>query len=276
MNIQLIAQNLSSDYFVTTWTTANQGDFYDNQITIPIHEGSTYNYNVDWNNDGIFDEFGITGSVTHAFDSPGTYTIRISGDFPRIYFLGAGDSNKIVSIDQWGTQVWTSMAYAFYSCQRIHGNANDVPDLSNVTDMSYMFFLSDNFNQNINDWDISNVTYMERTFSQARGFNQPLDNWSTSNVTNMRDMFYGATIFNQNLNSWNTSNVIDMKGMFFVTDNFNGQIGNWDTSNVTNMRYMFHKAYDFNQPIGNWDTSSVTDMKYIFSYASSFNQNIGN
>ena len=275
ISLPLIAQTLSSEDFVTTWTTSNQGASNDNQITIPIHEGSNYNYNVDWNNDGIFDELGITGRVTHTFPSPGTYTIRISGDFPRIYFMGSGDSNKIVSIDQWGTQAWTSMAYAFNSCGSVEGNANDVPDLTNVTDMSYMFFNAKNFNQNIDNWDTSNVTNMERLFSQAIRFNQPLNNWNTANVINMDAMFYGATIFNQDLNSWNTSSVTNMGGMFFATDSFNGQIGNWDTSNVTNMGYMFHKAYEFNQPIGNWDTSSVTDMEDMFSYASSFNQYIG-
>src|SRR5690606_28825124 len=125
--IELLAQNLSSDDFVTTWKTNNVGASNNNQITIPVHDSSTYNYNVDWNNDGIYDEFNITGSITHTFSQPGTYTIRINGDFPRIYFRESEDYLKIISINQWGTQVWTSMNSAFYGCNSLEGNATDIP-----------------------------------------------------------------------------------------------------------------------------------------------------
>tara|TARA_R100000306_G_C4381581_1_gene145067 strand:+ start:3922 stop:5742 length:1821 start_codon:yes stop_codon:yes gene_type:complete len=302
IHIPLLAQNLSPNDFVTTWKTNNPGDSNNNQITIPVAQGSTYNYNVDWNNDGIFDEFGITGSVTHTFSSPGTYTIRISGDFPRIRFsLGEGDSKKIISVDQWGTQAWTTMQYAFWGCENLQGNANDVPNLSNVTVLSSMFRSARNFNGNIGNWDTSNVTNMDSMFSDASSFNQdinnwdtsnlinmsgmfrsalqfnqPLDNWNTANVTSMNGMFSAAENFNQNLNSWDTSNVTDMSGMFYRAIRFNAQIGNWDTSNVNTMKYMFHEAYAFNQPIGNWETSNVSNIEYIFQNAHSFNQYIGN
>ena len=267
----LNAKILSDSDFVTTWKTNNPGESNYNQITIPIDETLVYNYNVDWNNDGTFDEFGITESIIHTFAVEGTYTIRISGVFPRIYFTE--DKRKIISIDQWGSQPWTTMAYALYGCSMIEGNATDTPDLSNVTDMSYMFFGADIFNQDINDWDTSNITNMQRTFSQTN-FNKSLDNWDTSNVTNMYGMFFGSEYFNQDLNSWDTSSVTDMSAMFFAADSFNGEIGNWDTSSVTDMHYMFNEAINFNNPIDNWDTSSVTNMFSMFYRATSFNQSI--
>ncbi len=55
-----------SDHFVTTWKTDNAGTSGSTSITIPT-TGAGYNYDVDWNNDGTFDEFGLTGSVTHDF-----------------------------------------------------------------------------------------------------------------------------------------------------------------------------------------------------------------
>ena len=270
VNMQIIAQTLSSDDFVTTWTTNNPGTSNDNQITIPTHWDATYNYNVDWNNDGVFDDFGINGSVTHTFSEPGTYTIRISGDFPRIYFSWDGDSSKIISIDQWGTQAWKSMGEAFWGCFYLYGNANDVPDLSNVRDISYMFADS-RFGQNINNWDTSNVTNMQSTFMRAGYFNTPLDNWNTSNVTEMQYMFFG-TSFNQDIGNWNTSNVTDMSYMFGHNSDFNQDIGNWDTSNVTKMNSMFQSAFSFNQDIGNWDISNVTNLRIMFAYALAFNQ----
>lgn len=62
--------------FITTWKTDNAGTSNSTSITIPT-TGAGYNYDVDWNNDGIFDEFGLTGSVTHDFGVAGTYTIQI-------------------------------------------------------------------------------------------------------------------------------------------------------------------------------------------------------
>ena len=98
--------------FITTWKTNNAGTSCSSCITIPT-TGTGYNYSVDWNNDGIYDQTGITGSVTHNFGTPGTYTIRITGSFPRIFFNNGGDALKIINIGQWGDIAWTSMAYSF-------------------------------------------------------------------------------------------------------------------------------------------------------------------
>ena len=100
------------DHFVTTWKTDNPGDSNDSSITIPTN-GTGYSYSVDWDNDGVVDQMGITGDITHDFGTPGTYTIRIFGDFPRIYFNNGGDKEKIISIDQWGTNPWAQMSSAF-------------------------------------------------------------------------------------------------------------------------------------------------------------------
>ncbi len=57
--------------FVTTWDTGAS-----TAITIPANGGG-YLYDVDWNNDGTFDDIGVTGNITHNFGSTGNYTIRI-------------------------------------------------------------------------------------------------------------------------------------------------------------------------------------------------------
>lgn len=85
---------------MTTWKTDNAGTSNSTSITIPT-TGSGYNYSVDWNNDGTFDETGLTANVTHDFGTAGTYTIRITGSFPRIYFNNGGDRLKILSVNQW-------------------------------------------------------------------------------------------------------------------------------------------------------------------------------
>ncbi|MCI6343866.1 MAG: BspA family leucine-rich repeat surface protein, partial [Campylobacter sp.] len=51
-------------------------------------------------------------------------------------------------------------------------------------------------------WNVSNVVNMSSMFYGCRNFNQPLNSWNVSNVTDMRYMFDGCENFNQPLNSW--------------------------------------------------------------------------
>ncbi len=132
------AASAQSDAFITTWITNLSGSSNSRSITIPT-TGSGYNYEVDWNNDGTYDQSGLTGDVTHDFGTAGTYTIRIRGSFPCIYFNKDGDCRKLIDIKQWGTIAWTSMASAFYGCINLNISATDVPNLSGVKDLSYMF-----------------------------------------------------------------------------------------------------------------------------------------
>ena len=92
--------------FIITVKTDNPGFSSNTQFTIPTRSAYKYNYSVDWDNDGIPDETGITGIVRHNFGTRGTYTIRIFGDFPTIYLNDFGDSEKLISIDQWGDIKW--------------------------------------------------------------------------------------------------------------------------------------------------------------------------
>jgi len=294
------------DDFVITVKTDNNGVSSDTQFTIPTHSESIYNYNVDCDDDGTDDITGATGSVTCDYASAGTYTVRIKDNnedgtgFPRIYFNYGGDKDKLLTIEQWGTGHWTSMGHAFWDCENLAGQASDSPDLSDVTDMSYMFRNASSFNQNISGWDTSTITDMSWMFGGATVFNQDISGWNTSSVTTMREMFYNASAFNQPIGSWNTSSVTDMtnmfyqasafnqdisgwvtssvlsmKGMFQGASSFNQNIGGWNTALVNNMYGMFWGASVFNQNIGSWNTSSVTDMRYMFSDASVFNQAIG-
>ena len=264
-----------SDYFITTWKTDNEGASEDNQITIPTNSSYNYNYTVDWG-DGT-QSTNVTGDITHTYGSRGTYTVKIIGEFPHLYFYKGynKDAKKLLSIEQWGTIEWKSMAYAFADCRNMVGNFTDVPDLSSVTDMGSMFSSATAFNQDIGDWDTSSVTNMSYMFRSATAFNQDIGDWNTSSVTNMSYMFSHADAFNQDIGDWNTSSVTSMSYMFSHADAFNQDIGDWNTSSVTSMSYMFSSADAFNQDIGSWDTSSVTNMSSLFAYASAFNQDIG-
>ncbi|GAA4884668.1 hypothetical protein GCM10023311_03910 [Flaviramulus aquimarinus] len=271
-NFQLVINNGVSP-FITTWKTDNLGVSNNNQITIPT-TGGGYNYTVDWG-DGTMPTTE-TGNATHTYATPGTYTVSITGTFPHIYFRNQGDKEKILSIDQWGDNQWTSMYAAFWGCTNLQGNFTDSPDLSNVTSTIYMFGDALLFNSDISNWDVSSVTDMVGMFAGAIAFNQNIGSWDVSHVRDMRSVFSGAISFNQDIGNWNTSLVNSMSNMFRDASSFNQNIGNWNTSSVNDMSGMFYNAISFNQDIGNWNVSNVWEMDSMFRGASSFNQDIGN
>ncbi|WP_157505977.1 BspA family leucine-rich repeat surface protein, partial [Flavobacterium chungangense] len=272
--VPFIYNNFKS--FITTWKTDNLSTGSTNATSIRIPTtGTGYNYDVDWNNDGFFEQTGITSSVTHDYGTAGTYTVAIRGTFPRIYFAGGGDRNKIRNIDQWGNIAWTSMNRAFYGCTNLNSTAIDAPNLSGVTDMGYMFRNATAFNQNIDSWNVETVTDMYGMFTGATAFNQDINSWNVANVINMSDMFNTATAFNGNISSWNVAKVTDMSSMFTGATAFNQNIGSWNVEKVTSMNNMLRNTTAFNQNIGSWNVEKVNSMSFMFSGATAFNQNIG-
>ena len=244
----------AQSHFITTWKTDNPGTSTSTEITIPT-TGGGYNYDVDWNNDGVFDEFGITGNVTHDFGTAGTYEIRIKGDFPRIYFNNGGDEMKITEVSQWGTISWSSMELAFFGCENLTVTATDIPDLSGVLSMSSMFRICHQFNTNIDSWDVSTVSDMSHIFRGCTSLNQPFNSWNVANVTNMQSMFDGADIFNQSLSNWNTGNVSNMFNTFYTCNQLNQNFGNWDISQVSSMSNMF--GYCNSLSVANYDSTLI-------------------
>ena len=153
----------------------------------------------------------------------------------------------------------------------VYGDINTW-DVTNITDMSNLFYMQGSFNENIADWDTSNVTRMANMFMFCYSFNQDIGNWDTSNVTDMSNLFRMATSFNKDIGSWDTSSVTDMYGMFNGTDSFNRDIGAWDTSSVTNMNAMFYFAASFNQNISSWCVTNITSEPSNFSGFSALSQ----
>lgn len=253
-----------SNVFVMLVKTDNAGSSNSTQFTIPT-TGSGYNYSVDCDNNGSFEATGQTGNYTCNYGFAGTYSVVISGTFPRIYFNYTGDKLKLLEVQQWGSNPWTSMASAFWGAANFNVTASDSPNLSGVTNTSYMFADSPAFNANISAWNVGNVTNMLAMFRGARSFNQPIGSWNVGSVTNMSSMFDGAYDFNADISDWNVGNVTNMSAMFAGTKAFNQDISGWPTSKVTNMSSMFSNAEAFNQDVGDLDMSAVTNAASMFS-----------
>jgi len=302
INFNTLAYN--SDEFVTTWKTNNTGTSNSTSITIPTNTAEwTYLYDVDWTCDGTFDDFGITGNITHDYGTAGTYNVCIRGTFPQIYFNYSGDRLKILDVKQWGSVGWKSMKNAFYGAENLTGTATDAPvwdptiteisfanafrvakkfdgaignwDTNKVTNMSSTFHYASVFNQPIGEWNTSKVKTMYSMFELARNFNQPIGDWVTDSLVDMRSIFRSASAFNQDINDWNVSNIKSMENVFNAATRFNKPLDKWNMGNVESLSNMFASAQAFNQPIGSWDVRKVRDMMYMFSGATTFNQDIG-
>jgi surface protein len=77
----------------------------------------------------------------------------------------------------------------------------------------------------ISNWNVSNVTDMSYMFYDS-DFNRDISNWDVSNVTNMSYMFYYSNFNRDIISNWNVSNVVNMSSMFYDSK-FNGDISNF-------------------------------------------------
>ncbi|SDI61109.1 BspA family leucine-rich repeat surface protein, partial [Winogradskyella thalassocola] len=203
LSASLTAQN----EFITTWKTDNPGTSNATSITIPT-AASGYNYDVDWENDGTWDDFGVTGDITHDYGIIGTRTVAIRGTFPRIYFNNSGDRQKLLEVNQWGTIAWSTMTRAFAGCENLKISAPDAPNLTFVTNLIQMFQNATYLLGDISGWNVSNITNMSNMFDNATFFDGDLSSWDVSAVTNMNNMLRNVTLSTTNyeniLIGWNS------------------------------------------------------------------------
>ena len=181
-------------------------------------------------------------------------------------------SNPKIKLEEIDTSKITNMSNLFANSIRTDFSGIEKWNVSNVTDMSFLFGNCENFNQDISNWDVSNVKDMSYMFKGCKNFNQDISKWDTSRAIDMQEMFNGCTNFNQPLNDWDVSSVEDMNCMFQRCEKFNQPLDNWNTQNVTDMSFLFGNCENFNQDISNWDVSNVKDMSYMFEMCKNFNQ----
>lgn len=283
--------------FITLWKP-NVAGTIDNAISFG---GTGTSYTISWEEVGFPQHNGVLSSVTSDSSTPtiisfgtslntnpiqATYKLKVSNGSGLFYgfkastdFINANANPEIIEVSQWGEILWLQQfSQGFAGCPNLNVTATDVPNLTQQTNLSQMFFNCSSLvgNSSFSNWNTSTITNMYGMFSRASLFNQNIGNWNTANVKNFSSMFNFATAFNQNLSAWVTTSGTDFSAMFKDATAFNQPLNSWNTSNGTNFRYVFANASSFNQPLNNWNTGKVTDFEYMFENAISFNQPIGN
>ncbi|WP_286757343.1 BspA family leucine-rich repeat surface protein, partial [Roseivirga sp. UBA838] len=266
-NLNLLNGQLTVEQrpFITTWEITSR-DVNRSRTFFNTLGSHTYLYDIDWGDGTV--ETNQTGAASHTYVAEGTYTVKISGQFPQFEL----SFSRLRSVEQWGDIEWKSMEGAFIAAD-FDINATDAPNLTQVTSMKRMFERTLIGNPDLTSWDVSNITDMSEMFKES-DFNGDISGWNVSAVTDMSYMFAQAENFNSSISNWNTSAVQDMSYMFSYAQSFDQPIGAWDVSSVTSMSSMFADAAVFNQDLNSWDVSSVTKMDKMFDNALLFNGDI--
>ncbi|APA93400.1 hypothetical protein BK054_14430 [Myroides sp. ZB35] len=251
-----------SQSFITTWEVPNDNG------SIKLYTDTNkykYNYNVSWENIDDSDKKSkplpnFKGDCVISNLPKGKYRVMITGDFP--YFNVAKDfedpnAKQLLTVEQWGTQLWKSMHKTFQSASNLIHIGKDIPNLTQVTDMSRMFDFAISFNGDLSKWDVSKVTDMQYIFSGASSFNGDLSKWNVSSLKNMQSMFHAAVAFDGDLSQWNVSSATNMIQVFAYAMSFNRDLSRWNVSNVTDMQSMFLGASSFNRDLSKWNVSRV-------------------
>jgi surface protein len=246
----------SKNAFIITVKTDNAGTSGTNQFTIPTID-SGYAYTIQTSDGQTIT--GNNGNKTITFPTAGTYDVKITGNFPRIYFNNGGDRLKLIDIKNWGRIFWTSMENAFFGCNSITTlTATDAPNLTNVISLSGMFSTCRNLLKiDVRFWDVSTIKNMFIMFIDCNVLNSlGVDNWDTSKVTDMGALFNRCTNINPEVQNWDTSSLIESSNTFKQNNSFNRSLSNWDISKITDMSGLLDSAYGMSTV--NYDSTLIS------------------
>lgn len=268
-NLHSSKTNAATDNFITQWDlrkggSSASGGLISLSFGVTVAGAVNYSWRTTDNTKSGTGTIPAAATTVTITNLPANKIVELSiepANFRRINMDGGPEKARLTDITQWGKVVWSSMENAFRGCSNLNISAQDIPNLTNVLTTSYMFSscaLKNPFN--IDNWDVSNVTDMSYMFFGSSTFNQNIGSWNVENVKNMSNIFAGALAFNQNIENWDVGNVTTMLGMFQSAKAFNQNIGNWDVRKVTNMSAMFQMATAFNQNLGRWKLNNAVEF----------------
>jgi len=260
--------------FLSSWDTTKTsvGSSNADQIHLPLHNGGTYDFVIDWGDGGPTDHITVwnQAETTHTYASAGPYDLTIAGTCTGWRFNNTGDRLKILDISQWGTLKFGNLGSYFYGCENLTATATDVPDLTGTTALTNCFRGCLAFTSDLSAWDVHAVTNMYAIFRDCHVFNSDLSGWDVHAVTDMYSMFCYCYAFTSDLSGWDVHAVTNLQSTFYGCYDFTSDLSGWDVHAVTNMYAMFHDCHVFNSDLSAWDVHAVTNMTYMLTGANTF------
>jgi surface protein len=262
---------------VTIWGQFTSFSHYDPTNTYQGWPGVGFLQSITgWENPGITD---LSGACMGSNNLVGVPTVLPSGVTNLSYLFAGCGIFEGTGIEQWDVTNITDMSYLFTNATTFNNTnlGQWATNTSNVQTMTHMFDGASSFTgTSIENWDVSEVTNMSFMFANSGLRNETLGDWNTSKVNTMASMFQGIYDFSGNsLELFDVSGVTDMSYMFANTNQFNNTAlgsGYWHTSNVQTMAHMFDGALAFvGTSIEAWDVSGVSNMAFMFANTEQFN-----
>ena len=147
-------------------------------------------------------------------------------------------------------------------------------DISELDNLSYIFYGSNMEVVDISGWDTSNVTTMENMFCFCDKLKNiiGIENLDVSKLQSANAMFYGCqNLVELDLTNWNPISLQNAWSMFYRCSNLKiiKNIENWQLPNIKDVSYMFYKCTKLDVDLSNWDLTNVKDYlkKGIVDYS---------
>lgn len=233
----------------------------DETFTIPCQDDGVFSASIDWGDDSVSAITAFNDSdLTHTYSEAGTHTIRISGDFPNIYFNNGGDAAKVRQVIQLGEVGWTTLEGAFYGCSGLTVFISGTCDTSGVSNFDNVLRGTSSLSSvTITTLDTSAGTSWANSFrdSGLTSFNMAHVDWS--GVTSLDGTFRGSADLVTILTSGvDTSNVDNWNHTFRgLTSLALLDCTNFDTSSGTTMANTFNGTANAELDPSGWDVASV-------------------
>lgn len=156
-------------------------------------------------------------------------------------------------------------------------------NVSNVEDMSYMFYNCGNLKEvKLNTWKTNNVKTLRCMFYECESLEQiDLSNFNTENVRTFTDIFgYCSNLKYINISNFDTHLAIEehMCEMFWQCKSLETIIGveNLDTSNCSSIRGMFNNCKKLKKlDLSKWDTKNIDNIELLFKDCENLEEVIG-
>ena len=137
-------------------------------------------------------------------------------------------------------------------------------DISELDNLSYIFYGSNMEVVDISGWDTSNVTTMENMFCFCDKLKNiiGIENLDVSKLESANSMFYCCkNLVELDLTNWNPISLENAYEMFSSCSNLKiiKNIENWQLPNIKSVRQMFYKCAKLDVDLSNWNLTNIKD-----------------